>query len=288
MPLEAWFLSLAAAFLFGLGFVVTQFGLRHLTPALGAVFSMPTAAVLFWAAAPVFADFSGFDADAAALFAVVGLFFPAAITLLTFEANRLMGPYVSGALGNLAPVFAVAAALVFLGEVLGAAQWIAVAVIVAGVSCLSLRRSWQQQAWSRWLMVLPLGAALCRGLGPPALKIGLDWWPQPYVAVMICYAVSAAVAISVGLWRTRNSERHITRRGICWFAGVGLCNGFAVLSWTVALSLGPVSLISPMVASYPVFTLALGAAFLGRTALGFPQIAGVLLTVGGIVLLIGV
>jgi len=159
------------------------------------------------------------------------------ITLLTFEANRLMGPYVSGALGNFAPVFAVAAGVIVLGEALDALQWVAVIAIVAGVTSMSVRRTWQGGAWRRWMIALPLGAALCRGLAPPALKIGLGWWPNPFVAVLICYAVSATVAIAVGLWRTRGMERRVTPGGVVSFAAVGLCNGFAVLCWVQSLAI---------------------------------------------------
>jgi hypothetical protein len=52
MPIEAWALALGSASLFGLGLVVTQFGLRDMTPALGATFSMPMAALVFWSSAP--------------------------------------------------------------------------------------------------------------------------------------------------------------------------------------------------------------------------------------------
>lgn len=285
MPIEAWLLALGSASLFGLGLVITQFGLRDMTPALGATFSMPMAALVFWGSAPFLADFSGWRVDAALLFAVVGIFFPAMITLLTFEANRVMGPYVSGALGNLAPVFAVAAGLMVLGEALDVIQWVAVIAIIGGVTSMSVRRTWAGGTWRRWLIALPLGAALCRGLTPPALKIGLGWWPNPFVAVLICYAVSASVAIAVGLWRTRGIERRVTPGGVASFAAVGLCNGFAVLCWVQSLALGPVSLISPVVACYPVFTLVFGAVLLRRTGIQPNQMLGIGLTVAGVVAL---
>ena len=285
MPIEAWPFALGSASLFGLGLVITQFGLRDMTPALGATFSMPMAALVFWSSAPFLADFSGWDGDAVLLFAVVGIFFPGMITLLTFEANRLMGPYVSGAIGNLAPLFAVVAALVVLGEALDILQWLAVAAILGGVTTMSLRRQWDGGSWRRWVIALPLGAALCRGLGPPVLKIGLGWWPNPFVAVLICYAMSASVAIAVGLWRTRGTRRIVTRKGVLAFAGVGLCNGCAVMFWVQSLALGPVSLTSPVVACYPVFTMIFGAILLGRKKIDRSQGLGVLLTVVGVVLL---
>ena len=152
---------------------------------------------------------------------------------------------------------------------------------------MSVRRSWQNRSWRHWAIALPLAAALCRGLAPPALKIGLGWWPNPFVAVLICYAVSASVGIGVGYWRTRGTERRITRRGVGFFALVGLSNGFAVLCWVQSLAQGPVSLISPIVACYPVFTLLFGAVLLRQTAIAGNQIVGVVLTVAGIVLLTG-
>lgn len=288
MPLEAWLFAFGSAWLFGQGLVLTQFGLPHTTPALGAAISMPTAALVFWLSAPFMATFEGWDPGAAAVFAAVGLFFPAAITLLTFEANRIMGPYVSGALGNLGPLFAVTAAVIALGETLGGAQVAAIAAILVGVTGISFRRTWGDQEWARWAMLLPLSAALIRGLGPAALKIGLTWWPNPFVATMICYLVSATVAITVGLLRTRGRERRITRRGVFWYASVGLSNGFAVLFWIKALALGPVSITSPVVACYPVVTLLLGAIFLRRAKIGLQHVAGILLTVVGVAVLVAV
>ena len=42
-------------------------------------------------------DWDGWDPRGALIFVLVGLLFPATVTLLTFEANRRMGPSVSGA-----------------------------------------------------------------------------------------------------------------------------------------------------------------------------------------------
>ena len=81
----------------------------------GARVSIPTAALLFWLCAP-FLDWSGWQWRAVGIYALVGFFFPAAVTLLTFEANRRMGPTVAGTIGSAAPLFAVLGAAAFLGE----------------------------------------------------------------------------------------------------------------------------------------------------------------------------
>src|ERR1051325_2566250 len=106
MAATAIILALASALGYGLGLTLTQFGLREVPPATGAAISIPTSALLFVAAAPI--GLAGTTPGWAALpvFAAVGLLFPAAATLITFAANRRLGPVITGSLGNLAPGFA--------------------------------------------------------------------------------------------------------------------------------------------------------------------------------------
>jgi drug/metabolite transporter (DMT)-like permease len=71
-----------------------------------------------------------------------------------------------------------------------------------------------------------------------------------------------------------------------WFAAVGLCNGLSVLAMYGALEYGPVAIISPLIASYPLVTLLLSRAFLRKEDLRPQLIAGVTATVGGVILLL--
>jgi drug/metabolite transporter (DMT)-like permease len=78
----------------------------------------------------------------------------------------------------------------------------------------------------------------------------------------------------------------IDPRGALWFAAVGLCNGLAVLAMYAALEYGPVAIISPLIAGYPLVTLLLSRAFLEKEAVGPQLIAGVAGAVCGVVLLL--
>jgi predicted ABC-type exoprotein transport system permease subunit len=60
-------------------------------PWLGAAVSVPTSTLLFWCLAPFLVDITKADVQTAVLFMCVGLLFPATVTLLNFESNRLMG-----------------------------------------------------------------------------------------------------------------------------------------------------------------------------------------------------
>ena len=93
------------------------------------------------------------------IFAAVGLLFPAAATLITFAANRRLGPVITGSLGNLAPVFAVLLAFVLLGEPLRLGQMLGLAIILAGVLVLTGLRGTPE----RRLGVVVFGAAAHHG-----------------------------------------------------------------------------------------------------------------------------
>lgn len=286
MPLDAWIYAIAAAALFGLSLNLAQIGLRYMPVALGSMISIPTAAALFWLSSPWTADFSGWRNDAALLFAATGLFYPALVTILTFEATRFLGPNVTAAMGNLAPVVAVGAGVLWLGEALGLQQFAGVAVLVAGVTMMTTNRNWGDTTWPLWALGLPLAASLLRGFGQPLLKVGFGWWHNPRVATLLCYASSATVVIVVGLLRKRASSASFTPKGVAWFMVVGVGNGLATWFGIEAVARGPVSLVAPVVASYPLFTLLIGSVLLRRVKVSPSQSAGVALAAAGVMILV--
>ena len=75
-------------------------------------------------------------------------------------------------------------------------------------------------------------------------------------------------------------------RGLLWFGAVGWCNGIAALLMYAALAAGPVTLVSPLVATYPLVTVGLSLLALRKIAVS-PRLAlAVALTVAGVALLI--
>ncbi len=279
-------LALASAVCFGLGLTLTQLGLRDVPPSAGAAISIPSSTLLFIAIAPFALAGSAPEWTAVPIFIAVGLLFPAAVTLITFEANRRLGPVITGSLGNLAPVFAVLLAFVLLGEPLRLGQTLGLAIILAGVLGLTGPRGGQGTRWASWFLVLPLVAAALRGFVQPVVKLGLALWPSPFAAVLIGYIVSSAVVIVAMRVRTGRWRPAAPARGILWFAGVGVCNGLAVLLMYAALARGPVTLVSPLVATYPLVTVAASALFLRAVRLQMQIVFGAALTVAGVGLLL--
>ncbi len=310
--LQAVLLALGAAVLFAVALMVTQSGLRHMDAPSGALVSLPCTTALFWALAPLalrpWPDVSALPAAALGIFAAVGVGFPAFVTMLVFQSNAVMGPSATATISSIAPLIAIGAALAVLGEPLRATVLAGALAIVAGVILVASTGGGRRRTWPLLALLLPLGAATIRGGAQTAAKLGLQLLPSPFIAALVGYSVSTlSVVLVLGLaaavaprWRPR-----VNARGAPWFALAGLCNGSAVFISYAALRLGSVSLVAPLLATYPLITLLLDALLerplldtlqldappIGRSAparlrVGRRLLLGTLLVVGGVALVV--
>jgi drug/metabolite transporter (DMT)-like permease len=277
--------SLLAAAGFGMGLVLGRRGLAHVDALAGATVSLPTTCALLWLLAPFMLDLSGWHGRAAGIFALNGLFFPAAATLLGYEANRRMGPGVSGALSGTTPLFAAAGAIVFLGEQLTLSILAGMLVVVAGGALLSGGGRAVPRAWPVYALVFPLGTAAVRALAQTMTKFGFASWNNAFAAVLIGYTVSALLVTAIGLARGQRAL-DMPRKVVPWFVAVGVCNGGAMFSMYQALSDGSVAMVSTITATFPLFALALGLVLLHGERLTVRTAAGVVLSVAGIAMLL--
>ena len=278
-------LALAAAACFALGQVLIQFGLRTVPSWRSPLYSIGGSAVLAWLFALPFVDFRQLKLDAALIFAGVGLIFPVVVSMLSVRSNEKLGPAVASAVGNVAPVFAVLGAILFLGERPSAGQLGGLALVVAGVALLALRGGSGARRWPAWVLVLPLSAALIRGAIQPAIKTALAIWPEPMAAAAIGYTTSTIVILLlVGrrAWRVGPADRH----GVMWFSLVGLFNGAATFLLSAALGLGSITLVAPLVALFPLLAVVLSLVMLRGERLHALGLLGIATSVGGVMLLL--
>jgi drug/metabolite transporter (DMT)-like permease len=278
-------LALCSAILIALALILTQFGLRTLTPLAGAAISVPTAAGMFAAISPVSVDLANWHGRSVLLFALAGAFFPVTVTLLTFASNRHLGPTITGALGNLTPLFAVGLAVVLVGETPARLQMVGILCVVLGAFTLYIGRSPVLVSVATWAFALPIGAAFLRGLVQPVVKLGLETWPNPFAAVTIGYLVSAGILVAARLF-VLEKVKHNELRGPLWFVAVGVCNGAANLTRYAALTRGPVTVVAPLVATYPLATLLLDRMLRRHSPPNSATFVGVLVIVAGVALLL--
>ena len=284
--LESAFWAVAAAAGLGAAMVTTRLGLRYATPLAGAAIGVPSTTLVFWCLAPFLLDTGGFNLAAAGIFALVGLFFPAAVTLLTYTGNQRMGPTITSSVSCTTPMFALSGAILFLGEALTAGNVLGTAAIVLGMLVLTWSGSARPRNWPLWAIALPFAAAAIRALAQVLTKAGLALWGSPYAAGLIGYTVSAVVILTAA--RMSGPRQPTDRRATPWFVATGLLNGGSVFLMYTALAKGQVSMVSPIVATYPLFTLALSMLFMRQERIP-PRVAvGAALTVAGVAVLLAV
>jgi drug/metabolite transporter (DMT)-like permease len=279
-------LGIAAAAFLGAGLVLTQFGLRYIHPLSGAAISVPSFTIVFILISPILLRGETIVWHAVPIFIAVGLVFPAVLTIITFASNRALGPVVTGALGNLSPLLSVGVAVLLLHEPLRLVQFGGLMVAVLGVLAITVTRTDDMRDWRTWALLLPLGASVMRGFIPPIIKVGLEIWPSPIAAGLTGYIVSTLTVLMMERIRTGRFIVRAPLAGKLWFALNGICNGIGTLLLYVALGAGPVSLVAPLYATYPLFTVGLSVLFLGNVKITWRLVAGTALTVGGVVLVL--
>jgi len=278
--------AFASAFLLGAGVVLAQFGLRTVEPLSGASISVPSFTLLFILLSPLLLHGEPIVWRGLPIFAAIGLVFPAMLTLLTFASNRALGPVVTSTLGNLAPLFAVSMAVAVLHEPLEAQQLAGLMIAVIGAVVITVTRPRDIGSWRSWALLLPLGGALVRGLAPPIMKLGLQVWPSPLWACLIGYTMSSIVVLTVQRVRTGSSVVDGSWPDRLWFAATGICNGLSALALFSAVRNGPITLVAPLLAIYPLVTLLLTAVLLRHVQITLRIVAGAVLTVAGVALVL--
>jgi drug/metabolite transporter (DMT)-like permease len=282
--LAAIVLSLTSAALLGAGAVIARVGIRYASARTGASISVPITTVCFWLLAPLSLRLDHASLAAAAMFATIGLFFPASVTLLNFESARRLGPSIASALGTSTALFSAILAVALLHERPSIGMLAGTLVIASGVASMTLRKPEHSSFRAAWL-ALPIAAALIRASAQIATKHALTLWASPFAASLLSYSVSAAV-----LFSTRPAQ--ITQQGetrgraIGWFAAAGLCNGASVLAMYAALDSGPVTLVAPLATTAPLFAVAASALVLREERIDGRLLVAIALTVIGAALLV--
>jgi len=278
-------LAVLSSMCFGIALVTGRVGLRTLDARSGAAISIPTATVVFAVASPFVLELTGFNVAAALLFAVVGLFFPALVTILTFRSNEQLGPTVTSAVSGTAPLFALLAAGLLLDERIPTQAVAAATGVAIGIGLLSWNPSAMRPGFVGWSLLWPIAGAVVRGIVQVVVKAGLLLWPNPFAAGLIGYAVSSATVVAADRFG-RQERRKPTKQSFIWFGVTGVLNGGAVLLMYAALSTAAVSIVAPIVAAYPLITAIVSAIILRGEVLTARTFAGAVVTVAAIVYLV--
>lgn len=202
---------------------------------------------------------------------------------LYFAIDRI-GASPATAIKNAAPVISALLAAVVFSEPVTPVRWLAIVAIVAGVGLVTWRPGEGVRAWFDIGVLAAIGAAVSYGIRPLFLEFGLEAADLPLTSAII----GAATALAYGLlFGDRSNLLGAAREpafGLFVFSGILQAIGFLALN--LGLSGGIVSVVYPVTASAPLFTLGFTALLLrGQEQLTWRIAVGALAVVAGVIAL---
>src|SRR6059036_101054 len=259
MPQTLHLLALGGAFFSALATIYIRQGLRASDPYAGFFVNVVVGTVSLWIAVIATGGLGHVSPRGALFFMCAGLIGTVGGRLLRFVAIEKVGASIAAALINLNPFVSSALAIALLGEFITVPIVIGTVVIVAGTTLLSL--GGKRLGFRLGQLSLPLLSAVCFGVVAVLRKLGLS--DTSAVVGWAINVTTAFVAFTALLFATGRREIMVTRGwSLAHFVAAGLSENVGVFMNVVALSMGTVSVVTPLYGTAPIFVLFLAPLFL--------------------------
>ena len=279
MPAEV--IALLASISFALFAVYGWLGLRYSTPLTGTIVSLAARTVTLGAAVVLSGGVPDYEPAAMRVFVFLGVL-QSAVSLLTFLGLQKIGTSRSQPLRNSYPLWSTMIAILVLHEQASIAVLVGTLLVVAGVVLISWKPETITPTYRAWHVLYSLAAGLLAGLAFPLRRYGLTVTNEPIFFSFVIAVVSLAGSIPYVLWTRADQGIVLDRRGIMHFFISGFCEGLGALLTLVALTTARVVIVSPIVATTPLFSLMISLIFLrGKEKVTAATVFGTVAVVGG-------
>jgi DME family drug/metabolite transporter len=275
--------ALAAAVSYAASGIAAKRGLRYSTPITVTLVSVTIHAVSLSAAVLLTGGIPAVSWWVLFLFALTGTLQPI-IRLFTYAAIHYIGASRGTTLRGAHPLFSTCLAIIFLGEQATLPIIAGTVLIVGGITLIS----WQteaQRATFRWLHIgYPLGAAFLAGISHPLRRYALGLANEPLYLAAVIGVVALPWLGSYAVWPRKGEQPVWNRQSMVPFLFAGVFETLGIVLVIAALSFGPVVIVSPIVATSPLWILLGTWLFLrGIERLTLRTIIGALCVVAGTV-----
>ncbi len=277
-------IATAVSLMFGICANLQSLGLDHVDARTGAIVHIGAGTALAWVTIPFYLNPADLLTPASGYFALAGLIVPSISMAVSTVSVRIIGPSLTGGLASTSPMFAMLLAVIWIGEVVTPQVFLGTLIVIAGVMLVVFRGKSSGLNWPLWAIMLPFTAALTRGIAHPLLKLGLNELPSPMLAMLVSITVSIVVLYAWSYFEGHKMPAFNT--GYKFFALSGFINGIGMILLNVALQIGTVSAVSPIIAAAPVFTLITGYLYFKREVFTWRTVAAILLIFLGSVMIV--
>jgi uncharacterized membrane protein len=276
-------LALISAFLFSLGVQLQHIGLSDINSRTGTAISITSAAVIYWLLSAFFLEHTNWFHSSVFIFVLVGIFRPSLSANLAVAGTHYLGPTLSTTLSSTTPLFGAALGVWWLGEAFTWQIALGTFGITSAILLLSFKNMRLSADWPVWALGLPVGAAVIRSLAHVLSKIGMEDIADPYFVGLVGFTVSALIT-NISL-RVKPSSVPVYwhTRGPYWFVVSGLVMSTAILSLNTALLNGEITIVVPIVAVSPVFSMLLSIIFFKREQLTLTVVLAVFMVVPSVI-----
>jgi DME family drug/metabolite transporter len=273
--------ALLASISFALFAVYGWLGLRHSTPLTATVVSLAARTITLGIAVVLFGGVPGFANKALVVFIILGLM-QTVISLLTFMGLQKIGTSRSQPLRNSYPLWSTVIAIALMGERASAAVLLGTLLVVAGVVMISWKPEAAPPSYRWWHVVYSMIAGLLAGVAFPLRRYGLTITNEPVFFSFVVAIVSLLGAVPYTLWTGGERKLIWHRRAVIDFFLSGFFEALGALLTLIALTTGRVVIVSPIVATTPLFSLMISLIFLrGKERITTVTVLGTMAVVVG-------
>ncbi len=218
-------------------------------------------------------------------FAGIGIVAPPVVRFLTYIGVEKVGPSRADAVRSLTPLFALGFAGLFAEQVTRF-SWAATLLVIAGVWLIGRDGKKRAGVFSPQHLLYPFTAAVIAGLIANLRKLGTSLEITPMLAAFTA-ASSALVVFSLFLLVTQKWKKLLLpRQAVLPMVSAGVLVSATDVLDLVLLKVSKVSVISPLLATTPLFVILLSAIFLrGIEQLTANLVAGALAISTGVIIL---
>lgn len=266
--------------------IFARLGLRHATPLAATCVALGVRTVTLWSAVFATGGVPPVALLAALLFIVLGII-QTATSLLTFTGVAKIGASRSQPLRSSYPLWSALIAMTALQEEASPAVVAGTLLVVAGIILISWRGNESDISYRWWHVLFPLGASFLAGMAFPVRRYALAISNEPlFFAALLALVSLGCLGLSVlaGAGRGRLAFQ---RDALLPLIVAGGFESLAALLSLIAVSIGRVVVVAPIVATSPLWTLVLTAIFLrGMERLNARTVMGTVAVVAGTIAII--
>ncbi len=247
-------IALGAALSYATSGIAARRGMRYSTPITVTLVSLTIHAVSLWSVVFLTGGIPLVSSLALLLFFITGTLQPV-IRWFTYTGIFYMGASRGTTIRGSHPMFSTLIAIMLLGERAEPAVIAGTCLIVGGVALISWRPATAGVPFKWWHVGIPLGAAVLAGISHPIRRYAMSLANEPlyFAAVVGLVSLCWMAGYLLSPFGTDRPKWH--PQALWPFLIAGSFETLGILLVMLALSVGQVVLVSPIIATSPLWIL---------------------------------